>query len=79
MFQPTQRLIIACLLLGAMFAPATAAEREDVRKAINLVTSVKMPYPENLRAQPGEDGARVARTRRRNHRLHQARGSSLVL
>ena len=25
-----------------------AAEREDVRKVINLVTSVKMPYPENL-------------------------------
>jgi hypothetical protein len=25
-----------------------AAEREDVRKAINLVTSVKIPVPENL-------------------------------
>jgi len=48
MFQPTQRLIVACLVLSAMFAPATAAEREDVRKAINLVTSVKMPFPENL-------------------------------
>jgi hypothetical protein len=48
MFQPTQRLIVACLLLSAIFAPATAAEREDVRKAINLVTSVKMPFPENL-------------------------------
>ena len=31
-----------------MLAPAIAAEREDVRKAINLVTSVKMPFPENL-------------------------------
>jgi hypothetical protein len=31
-----------------MFAPAIAAEREDVRKVINLVTSVKMPYPETL-------------------------------
>ena len=48
MFQPTRRLILAGLLLGAMFAPATAAEREDVRKAINLVTSVKMPFPETL-------------------------------
>ena len=48
MFQPTWRLILAGLLLGAMFAPATAAEREDVRKAINLVTSVKMPFPETL-------------------------------
>src|SRR5437667_12628390 len=48
MFQPTSRLVLAGLLLGAMLAPATAAEREDVRKAINLVTSVKMPFPENL-------------------------------
>ncbi len=28
--------------------PAYAAVREDVRKVINLVTAVKMPYPENL-------------------------------
>ena len=48
MFQPTSRLVLAGLLLGAMLAPATAAEREDVRKAINLITSVKMPFPENL-------------------------------
>ena len=48
MFQPTRRLVLAGLLLGAMFAPATAAEREDVRKAINLVASVKMPFPETL-------------------------------
>src|SRR6185436_17548529 len=48
MLKPTQRLILAGVFLSAMFAPATAAEREDVRKAINLVTSVKMPFPENL-------------------------------
>ena len=48
MFQPTQRLVLVCLLLGATVAPAAAAEREDVRKVINLVTSVKMPYPETL-------------------------------
>jgi len=48
MFQPTQCLVVACFVLGATFAPACAAEREDVRKAINLVTSVKMPFPENL-------------------------------
>ncbi len=48
MFQPAQRVVLACLLLSATFAPATAAEREDVRKVINLVTSVKMPYPESL-------------------------------
>ena len=41
-------LMLACLLLGAAYAPVRAAEREDVRKLINLVTSVKMPYPENL-------------------------------
>ncbi len=48
MFQPTQCLVVACFVLGATFAPACAAEREDVRKAINLATSVKMPFPENL-------------------------------
>src|SRR6185436_11461804 len=48
MLKPTQRLILAGVFLSAMFAPATAAEREDVRKAINLVTSVKMPFPEGL-------------------------------
>jgi hypothetical protein len=45
--------VIAGLALGAAFAgaalaPAQAAEREDVRKVINLVTSVKMPFPEGL-------------------------------
>src|SRR5258708_36199829 len=47
-FDPPWSLIFAGFLRGGMFAPATAAEREDVRKAINLVTSVKMPYPETL-------------------------------
>jgi hypothetical protein len=49
--QPAQRLILAALLLGVLFAPSNAAEREDVRKVINLVTSVKMPYPESLKKQ----------------------------
>jgi len=48
MFQPIQRLTVACLILSSLFAPASAAEREDVRKAINLITSVKMPFPESL-------------------------------
>lgn len=47
MFQPAQPLLVG-LLLAVALAPANAAEREDVRKAINLVTSVKMPFPENL-------------------------------
>jgi hypothetical protein len=41
-------LLLACLLVAFSLSAASAAEREDVRKVINLVTSVKMPYPENL-------------------------------
>ena len=48
MFQPTHCLLVATFLLSAAAIPANAAEREDVRKAINLVTSVKMPFPETL-------------------------------
>src|ERR1700692_396621 len=48
MFQPFKSLLAASLLLGVALNSAVAAEREDVRKAINLVTSVKMPFPENL-------------------------------
>ena len=48
MFQPIKLLFLASLLLGVAFHPAGAAEREDVRKAINLITSVKMPFPESL-------------------------------
>jgi len=29
-------------------AAGSAAEREDVRKVVNLMTAVKMPYPESL-------------------------------
>jgi hypothetical protein len=48
MFPPARLVLLVSLLLGVWLAPANAAEREDVRKAINLITSVKMPYPENL-------------------------------
>jgi hypothetical protein len=48
MFQSARLTLLACLLLGIVLVPANAAEREDVRKAINLITSVKMPYPESL-------------------------------
>lgn len=41
-------VLLASLLLSSPLAPVSAAEREDVRKVINLVASVKMPYPENL-------------------------------
>jgi hypothetical protein len=48
MLHPFSFLLFTGLLISQMTAAAQAAEREDVRKAINLVTSVKMPYPENL-------------------------------
>jgi hypothetical protein len=48
MLPPAKSLVIVSLLLGVVLSPANAAEREDVRKVINLVTSVKMPYPETL-------------------------------
>jgi len=41
-------LLLAGLLVCVAGVDAKAAEREDVRKAINLVTSVKMPFPESL-------------------------------
>jgi len=45
--QSVRSLLLAGLLFTVL-SPASAAEREDVRKVINLVTSVKMPFPENL-------------------------------
>src|SRR5713101_5697125 len=48
MFQPFKSLLVAGLLLGIALTSTVAAEREDVRKAINLVTSVKMQFPEGL-------------------------------
>src|SRR6266702_3783638 len=43
-------LACACaLVIGAGLTPATAAEREQVRMVINLISGVKMPYPENQR------------------------------
>lgn len=48
MLQKVMFFVCAALLLSAVTVPADAAEREDVRKVINLVTSVKMPFPESL-------------------------------
>lgn len=48
MAQKFKPLLFANLLLAATCFPVYAAEREDVRKVVNLVTSVKMPYPETL-------------------------------
>ena len=48
MLQTAKSFLFASVLLCVPLTSATAAEREDVRKVINLVTSVKMPYPETL-------------------------------
>ena len=48
MFQTSRCLVLTSLLLMVGGSPVAAAEREDVRKVINLVASVKMPYPESL-------------------------------
>src|SRR5262245_49029793 len=48
MLQHAKRLLLASCLLAIPYTTAIAAEREDVRKVINLVSAVKMPYPEGL-------------------------------
>jgi hypothetical protein len=48
MFHLARHVLLTYLVFGVVVSPAHATEREDVRKAINLVTSVKMPYPESL-------------------------------
>lgn len=41
--------LASALLIGMVLTPAQAAEREQVRMAINLISGVKMPFPEHLR------------------------------
>ena len=48
MLQKIKFIAFVVVILGASMVPVHAAEREDVRKVINLVTSVKMPFPESL-------------------------------
>ncbi len=95
MFQPFKSLLVASLLLGVALTSTVAAEREDVRKAINLVTSVKMPFPESLsrnrarteRVWLEREGATTGCIRLEDRRwcyeghdrVHQARGSPVVL
>lgn len=40
--------LTAAMLAGFALAPANAAEREQVRAVINLIASVKMPFPEHF-------------------------------
>src|SRR5262245_36042613 len=48
--QNLKTLALASTLLIAMaLAPAQAAEREQVRMVINLISGAKMPFPQNLR------------------------------
>ena len=47
--QIAKTTLLACLLLAcAALVPIHAAEREQVRMAVNLIAAVKMPFPENL-------------------------------
>jgi hypothetical protein len=41
-------LLVSILLIGSALAPVEAAEREQVRAVINLMASIKMPYPERF-------------------------------
>ena len=41
--------LASTLLIGTALTTAQAAEREQVRMVINLISGVKMPFPENLR------------------------------
>jgi hypothetical protein len=65
MLQKSTLLVLAVLLQGVSCLSAFAAEREDVRKVVNLVTSVKMPYPESL-----------TRSRARTERVWVERGGT---
>jgi hypothetical protein len=65
MLQKSTLLVLAILLQGVSCPSASAAEREDVRKVVNLVTSVKMPYPEGL-----------TRSRARTERVWVERGGT---
>jgi hypothetical protein len=40
--------LVMAVLSGFAVAPVNAAEREQVRAVINLIASVKMPYPERF-------------------------------
>jgi hypothetical protein len=43
-------ILASAVLIGAFASvPADAAEREQVRAVINLISAVKMPFPEQLR------------------------------
>jgi len=41
--------LLASVMAATTLASALAAEREQVRMVINLISGVKMPFPENLR------------------------------
>jgi hypothetical protein len=72
MLEKSTLLVLAVLLQGISCAPASAAEREDVRKVVNLITAVKMPYPESLTRSRAKTETRLARTWWHHNRLHQA-------
>lgn len=49
MRQAIKTIVLAnVLLIGMVLAPLQAAEREQVRAVINLLASIKMPFPEGF-------------------------------
>ena len=49
MSRTIRTLTLACaVVVGTLLTSAHAAEREQVRMVINLLSSVKMPFPRNL-------------------------------
>jgi len=72
MSQKLKSLALTSALLGGFaLVPVNAAEREQVRAVINLISAVKMPFPEKLRnnlsrtewVQLDTNGATLACTR----------------
>jgi hypothetical protein len=50
MFQMSRTLVVAGVLVSGLgLVPANAAEREQVRLVVNMISGAKMPFPENLR------------------------------
>src|SRR5262249_53998076 len=49
MFRHIHNFALVLLVCAVPYTSAYGAEREQVRMVINLLTGVKMPFPENLR------------------------------
>ena len=66
-------LALTTMLAVAQTATGPAAEREQVRMVINLISGVKMPFPEKPAQQSGPHPTGAARHQRRNSCLPPSR------